>query len=94
MLLMFSSNVFFEEFFRRSLRASPLTNPSLTLGGWLEKKMRVLKGFSRREMCFNICSIITFLIHKPFIFSFITLLIRALSSVFHMMKISSPIFSF
>ena len=29
----FSSNVVFEEFVRRILKASPLTNPFLTLGG-------------------------------------------------------------
>ena len=37
MFLIFSSNVVFE-FVRRSLRASPLTNPFLTPGGWLEEK--------------------------------------------------------
>ena len=44
----------FEEFVGRRPRASPLTNPFLTPGGWLEDKMRALKGFSRLEMCFNI----------------------------------------
>ena len=30
---LFSSKVVFEEFFRRILKASPLTNPFLTFGG-------------------------------------------------------------
>ena len=35
---LFSSKVVSEEFFRRILKASPLTNPFLTLGGWHEVK--------------------------------------------------------
>ena len=35
---MFSSNVVFEEFVLSSLRASPLTKPFLTPGGWQEVK--------------------------------------------------------
>ena len=38
MFLIFSSNVVFEEFVCRSLRALPLTNPFLSPGGWLEEK--------------------------------------------------------
>ena len=35
---MFSSNVVFEEFVVRSLKASPLIKPFLTPGGWQEEK--------------------------------------------------------
>ena len=35
---MFSSKVVFEELVRRSLRASPFTNPFLAPGGWQEEK--------------------------------------------------------
>ena len=35
---MFSSNVVFEEFALRSLKASPLIKPFLTPGGWQEEK--------------------------------------------------------
>ena len=35
---MFSSNVVLEEFVRKSLRASPFTNPFLTPGWWLDEK--------------------------------------------------------
>ena len=35
---LFSSKVVFKEFFRRILKASPLTNPFLTVGGWHEAK--------------------------------------------------------
>ena len=44
--------LFFEEFVRRSLMASP----SVFDSWWVDRgKMRVLtKGFSRLEMCFNI----------------------------------------
>ena len=48
-------------FFRRSLWASPLMNPCLTPGPWwvARGKMRVLKGFSRLEMCFKRLSLYT-----------------------------------
>ena len=41
--IIFSSKVVFEEFFRRILKASPLTNPFLTFGGWPEVKYCVCK---------------------------------------------------
>ena len=48
--------LFFEEFVRRSLMASPSVNKSFFDSWWVDRgKMRVLtKGFSRLEMCFNI----------------------------------------
>ena len=36
--ILFSSNVVLEELVRKSLRASPFTNPFLTPNGWLEEK--------------------------------------------------------
>ena len=51
----FSSNVVFEEFVRRILKASPLTNRFLTLGGRVTRgAMCVLEGFRFLKMCLYI----------------------------------------
>ena len=51
---MSSSNVVSQEFVRRILKASPLTNPFLTLGGVTKGVMCVLEGFRFFKMCLNI----------------------------------------
>ena len=48
-----SSNVVFEEFVWRSVITSPLIKPFLT-GRVTRGKMRVLEGFSRLVICYDI----------------------------------------